>query len=106
MYKQKLNPIKTSTWNWRLIRYYETYNASYHDFVDRAVSLTKKLMNPRFLVVQMESSLRKFTVATMTRLINCYEISVSQITTDMFPLSYLKPGLFLIHGSSQGLSQE
>lgn len=34
MYKQKLNPVKTSTWNWRLIRYYETYNASYHDILE------------------------------------------------------------------------
>ena len=41
---------------------------SYHDFFDRGVMLTRKLLNHGFLLAMLKSSLRQFTVATMTRL--------------------------------------
>ena len=39
-------------------------------------------------------------------LINCYGVSVSQMTTDMFRLSYVIPGPFLIHDLPPGLQLE
>ena len=39
---------------------------SYQDFFDRALLLTRKLLNQWFLLVKLKSSLRKFTVVTMS----------------------------------------
>ena len=49
----------------RLIRYSRACG-SYQDFLDRGLVLTKKILNQEFLQVKWKSSLRKFTVATMT----------------------------------------
>ena len=46
---------------------------SYHVFRYRGLLLTRKLLNQRFLVVKLKSSLQKFTVTTIT-----YGVSVSQ----------------------------
>ena len=42
---------------------------SYHDFLDRGLLLTRKLLNQGFPVVKLKSSLWTFTVATMTWLL-------------------------------------
>jgi hypothetical protein len=39
---------------------------SYQDFLDRWLLLTRKQLNPGFLLVKLKSSLRKFMVSTMT----------------------------------------
>jgi hypothetical protein len=49
----------------RLIRYSRACG-SYQDFLDRGLLLTKKLPNQEFLLVNLKSSLRNCTVATMT----------------------------------------
>ena len=54
---------------------------SYQDFLNRGLLLTRKLLNQGFLLVKLESSLRKFN------LIDRYGLSVTQLTTDMFHLS-------------------
>ena len=42
---------------------------SYHDFLDFGLLLTRKLLNKVFLLAKLKSSLRSFTVATMTWLL-------------------------------------
>jgi hypothetical protein len=59
---------------------------SYQDFLDRGLLLTRKLLNQGFLLIKLKSSLRKY-YGRHHDLVNRYEISVSQITTDMFHLS-------------------
>ena len=59
---------------------------SYHDFLDRGLLLTGKLLNQWFLVVKLKSSLRKF-YCSHHDLVNRYGITVSQMTTNMFWLS-------------------
>jgi len=49
----------------QLIRY-STACGSYQDFLDRGFVLTRKLLKQGFLLVKSKSSLRSFTVATMT----------------------------------------
>jgi hypothetical protein len=49
----------------KLIRYSRASD-SYRDVLDRELLLTRQLLNQDFLVVMLKSSLRKFTVATMT----------------------------------------
>ena len=49
----------------QLIRYSRACG-SYNDFFDRGLLLTRKLLNPRFLVIKLKSSLRKLWVITMT----------------------------------------
>ena len=55
----------------------------YQGFLDRGLLLTRKLLNQGFIMVKLNSSLRK----SYHDMVNCYTISVSQMTTDMFHLS-------------------
>jgi hypothetical protein len=48
------------------LKWYSRAFGSYKDFLDRGWLLTRKLLNQGFLLVKLNSSLRKFTVATMT----------------------------------------
>jgi len=75
---------------------------SYRDFLDRGLLLTRTLLNQGFLLVKLKSSLQKF-YGRHHDLLDRYGISVSEITTDMFHLSQLLPGTFLIHDLSPGL---
>ena len=49
----------------------------------RGLLLTRKLLNQRFLVVKLKSSIRKL-YGHRHDLVNRYGVSVSQVTTDMF----------------------
>ena len=49
----------------QMIRYFRACG-SYQDFLDRGLLLQMKLLNQGFLLVMLKSSLRNFTVATMT----------------------------------------
>ena len=69
----------------QLIRYSRAC-ISYHDFLDRGLLLTKKLLCQGFLMVKLKSSFRKF-YGRHHDLVDRYGISVSQMITDMFPLS-------------------
>jgi hypothetical protein len=64
--------------------------------------LTRKLLNLGFLLAKLKSSLGKF-YGRHHDLVDRYGISVSQMTTDMFHLSYTLPGPLLIHDLSSGL---
>ena len=59
---------------------------SYHDFLERELLLTMKLLNQGFLLVKLKSSLRKF-YGHHHDLVNRYGTPVSQMTTGMFHLS-------------------
>ena len=69
----------------QLIRYSRAC-ISYQDFLERGSLLTTKLLNQGFLMVKLKSSLRKF-YGRHHDLVGRYGISVSQMITDMFPLS-------------------
>ena len=69
----------------QLIRYSRACG-SYQDFLDRGLLLTMKLMNQRFLLVKLKSSLRKYC-GHHHDLVDRYGIYVSQMTTDMYHLS-------------------
>jgi len=57
------------------------------DFLDKSVFLLKrKLLNQGFLFVKFKSSLRRLYDRHQD-LVNCYGISMSQTTMDMFLLS-------------------
>jgi hypothetical protein len=68
----------------------------------RGLLLTRILLNQGFLLVKLKSSLRKF-YGRHHDLVDCYGISVSQMTTDMFHLSLALCDPFLIHELSPGL---
>ena len=85
----------------QLIRY-SSACGSYQNFLDRELLLTRKLLNQEFLLVNLKSSLRKF-YGRHHNLVERYGISVSQMITDMFHLSYTLPGTFLIHDLSPSL---
>jgi hypothetical protein len=72
---------------------------SYQDFLDRGLLLTRKLLNQGFLLVKLKSSLRKF-YGRHHDLVDRYGISASQMTTDMFHLSWTLPCPFLVHDLS------
>jgi len=57
--------------------------------------LTRKLLNQGFLLVKLKSSRRMF-YGRHHDMVDRYGISVSQMTTDMFHLSQILPGSFLI----------
>jgi hypothetical protein len=59
----------------QLIRYSRACG-SYNDFLDRGLLLTRKLLNQRFLLVKLKSSLRKF-YGRHHDLVDHYGISVS-----------------------------
>jgi hypothetical protein len=73
----------------QLIRYSRAC-ISFQDFLDRGLLLTRKLLNQGFLLVKLKSLLRKF-YGRHHDLVDHYGISVSQITMDMFHLSYILP---------------
>jgi len=77
----------------QLIRY-SSVCGSYHDLFDRELLLTRKLLNQGFLLVKLKSPLRTF-YGRHHDLVDCYGISLSQMTTDMFHLSLALPGPFL-----------
>ena len=59
---------------------------SYQDFLDKRRLLTRKLLNQGFPLVKLKSSLRK-NFGRHHDLVDHYEMSVSQMTMDMFHLS-------------------
>jgi hypothetical protein len=69
----------------QLIRYSRVFGSN-QDFRNRGLLLTRKLLNQWFLLVKLKSLLRKF-YSRHHDLVDRYEISVSQMTTDMFHLS-------------------
>ena len=81
MYKKIKKPIIIS----QLIQYSKACG-SYHNFLDRRLLLTRKLLNEGFLSVTLKSSLRK-VYGRHHDLVDGYGISVSQLSTDMFHLS-------------------
>jgi hypothetical protein len=83
--------VHTSQFIW-----YSRACGSYEEFLDRGLLLTRKLLNQVFLLVKLKSSLRKFYDHDHD-LVDRYGIHVSQMTTDMFHLSWTLPGPFLIH---------
>ena len=68
----------------QMIRYSRACG-SYQDLFDRLL-LTKKLLNQGFFLVKLKPSLRKL-YGRHHDLVDCYGISVSRMTTDMFHLS-------------------
>ena len=66
----------------QLIRYSRAC-ISYHDFLDRGLLLTRKLLNQEFQMVKLKSSLRKF-YGRHHELVDRYGITVSQMISDMF----------------------
>ena len=69
----------------QLIRYSRAC-ASYSDFLDRALLLTRKLLNQGFLMVKLKSALRKF-YGRHHELVDRYEVAVSKMASDLFSLS-------------------
>ena len=69
----------------QMIRYSRACGSS-QDFLDRGLLLTKKLMNQGFLLVKLNSSLRK-CYGRHHDFVDRFGISVSNMTTDMFHLS-------------------
>ena len=66
--------------------HYSRACGSHQDFLDRGLLLAGKLMNQGFLLVKLQSSLRKF-YGRHHDLVDWYDISVSQMTTGIFHLS-------------------
>ena len=79
----------------QLIRYSRAC-ISYHDFLDRGLLLTRKLLNLEFQMVKLKSPLRKF-YGRHHELIDRYGITVSKMISDMFLTSLLQsPSLSLM----------
>ena len=68
------------------LKRYSRSCGSYQDFLDRGLLLTRKLLDQGFLLAKLKSSLRKF-YGRHHDMTDRYEISVSQMTTDMFHVS-------------------
>jgi hypothetical protein len=66
----------------QLIRYPRA-SGSYQELLDRGLLITKKLLNQGFLLLKLKSSLRRIYIRHHD-FVDCYGISVSQMTTDMF----------------------
>ena len=64
----------------QLIRYSRAC-ISYHNFIDRGLLLTRKLLNQEFQMVKFKSSFRKF-YGRHHELVDCYGITVSQMVLD------------------------
>ena len=64
---------------------YPRARGSYKDFLDRILLLIRKLLNQRFLLAKLKSSLRNFDGCHYD-LVDRYGIAVSQMTTDIFHL--------------------
>ena len=69
----------------QLIRYSRAC-VTYSDFLDRALLLTRKLLNQGFLMVKLKSALRKF-YGRHHELVDRYEVAVSKMASDLFSLS-------------------
>ena len=69
----------------QLIRYARAC-ISYHDFLDRGLLLTTKLLNHEFQMLKLKSSLRTFN-RRHHELVDRYGITVSQMISDMFLMS-------------------
>jgi hypothetical protein len=69
----------------QLIRYFGDCG-SYMDFLDRGLLLTRKLLNRRFLLVKLKSSLQMF-YDRHHDFVDHYGIYVSEMTKDMLHLS-------------------
>jgi hypothetical protein len=76
---------KRDVYIFQLIRYSRACG-SYQDFLDRGLLLTRKLLNQRFLLVKLKSSIQKF-YDRHHDLVDRYGISVSQMITNMPYLS-------------------
>jgi hypothetical protein len=74
---------------------------SYQESLDRGLLLTRKLLNQGFFLVMLKSS-QKFC-GRHHDLVDRYGISVSQMTRNMFHLSWILPGPLLFHELSPGL---
>ena len=65
---------------------YSSACTSYQDFLDNGLLLKMNLLNHRFILAKLKSSLRKFC-GYHHDLVDRYGTSVSQMTTEMFHLS-------------------
>ena len=74
----------------------------YRDFLDIAVLLTWKLLNQGFLVVELKSSFRKFYDGHHD-MVKRNGIYASQMTMNLFRLSYSQSGPFLMYDILPGL---
>ena len=66
----------------QLIRYSRAC-ISYHDFLDRGLLLTRKLLNQEFQMVKLKSFIRKF-YGRHHELVDRYGVTVSQMISNMF----------------------
>ena len=71
----------------QLIRYSRACGY-YQDFLDRVLLMIRKLLNQGFLLVKLKLSLRTFSCRHHD-LVNCYRITMSQMTSDMFHFTVL-----------------
>jgi len=69
-----------------LFSWFTSAFGSYHDFLDRWVLLTRKLLHQGFQLAKLKSSLRKF-YEYHHDLVARYGISLPKLTTEMFHLS-------------------
>ena len=69
----------------QLIRYSITC-AQYNDFTDRAQLLTQKLLKQGYVAPKLKSSLDKF-YGRHKKLVDRFEISISQMTIDRLPFT-------------------
>ena len=69
----------------QMIRYARAC-CDYVDFKNRGILLTNKLLKQGFAEERLKSSLRKF-YGRHHELVDCYDISISQLATDIFQLS-------------------
>jgi hypothetical protein len=83
----------------QLIRYSRVCG-SYHD---RGLLLTRKLLNQGLLMIELKSWLFRKSYVRHNDFVNHCEISVKQITRDMFRLTKLQSCSFFIHELSSGL---
>ena len=89
--------------NISLLIQYSRVCGSYHEFLERRLLLTRKLLNQWFQLVILKSSFRKL-YGRLRDLVNRYGILfVSQMITDIIQLSTALPGPFFIRDFSPGL---
>jgi len=70
----------------RLLSRYSRTCGSYQDFLDRGLLLKMNLLNQRFILAKLKSSLRKF-YGHHHDFVDRYGTFVSQMTAEMFHLS-------------------
>ena len=79
----------------------DTLHITHHCLYLLWLQISRKLLNQGFLLVKLKSSLQKF-YGHHHDLVDHYGISVSQMTIDLFHLSWTLSGPFLIHDLSPG----